>query len=117
MDFITLSLAKKYIIQELSKFIDRDGGSISTLQEVIDWINKHPEIVDSLVKDIDKIKEEIKNIESSPGPEGPQGEAGKSAFDLAKEEGFEGTLTEWLDSLVGPQGPIGETGAPGEPGM
>ena len=51
------------------------------------------------------------------GPRGPQGiqgipgETGPSAYDLAVEEGFEGTLEEWLENLVGPQGPPAEAGA------
>ena len=34
------------------------------------------------------------------GAQGAQGENGKSAYELAKEAGFEGTLEEWLDSLA-----------------
>ena len=33
--------------------------------------------------------------------------AGKSAYDLAVEGGFNGSETDWLASLVGPQGPAG----------
>jgi len=39
---------------------------------------------------------------------------GKSAYELAKSNGYSGTQTEWLDSLrgpVGPQGPPGVTNA------
>ena len=35
---------------------------------------------------------------------------GKSAYDLAVEEGYQGTLEEWLDSLKGANGPQGEPG-------
>lgn len=38
---------------------------------------------------------------------------GKSAYDLAVEAGFEGTLDEWVASL---RGSDGENGIPGEPG-
>ena len=47
------------------------------------------------------------------GPEGPQGLPGvagldgKSAYEIAVENGFEGTEEEWLESLVGPEGPAG----------
>src|SRR5690606_21963258 len=44
---------------------------------------------------------------------GTQGPPGKSAYEIAVENGFEGTEQEWLESLVGPQGPKGETGAQG----
>ncbi len=54
-----------------------------------------------------------------------QGAAGESAYDLAVANGFTGTETEWLDSLVGatgatgatgPTGPTGATGATGPKG-
>lgn len=35
---------------------------------------------------------------------GEQGDPGKSAFDLAVEEGFSGTKAEWLESLRGASG-------------
>ncbi len=36
------------------------------------------------------------------GENGEKGDAGKSAYDIAKENGFEGTETEWLESMKGP---------------
>ena len=45
---------------------------------------------------------------------GPQGEQGFSAYELAVQNGFEGTEEEWLESLVGPQGPQGEQGIQGD---
>ena len=41
------------------------------------------------------------------------GAEGKSAYQVAVENGFEGTLDEWIDSL---RGSDGENGIPGEPG-
>lgn len=38
------------------------------------------------------------------------GPAGPSAYQLAVEQGFVGTLAEWLDSLEGPEGPEGPMG-------
>ena len=88
-------------------------------------------------------------IQGEQGPEGPQGSAGekgadgvdgepgKSAYEVALEEGFEGDKAAWLESLkgekgdaftyadftedqlaalVGPQGPAGEQGPQGEVG-
>lgn len=43
-----------------------------------------------------------------------KGDTGKSAYQLAVENGFSGTLQEWLDSLVGPIGPQGPEGPPGQ---
>jgi len=47
---------------------------------------------------------------------GTPGADGKSAFELAAANGFTGTESEWLTSLVGPQGPKGDTGAQGATG-
>ena len=47
---------------------------------------------------------------------GVQGADGKSAFELAQEQGFTGSLGQWLASLVGPQGPQGEPGQDGKTG-
>jgi hypothetical protein len=41
------------------------------------------------------------------GPQGPQGLIGKSNYEIAVEDGFEGTESEWLASLVGPEGDPG----------
>jgi hypothetical protein len=41
----------------------------------------------------------------------------KSAYEIACDNGFEGTETEWLESLKGgPQGPVGPQGPPGPAG-
>jgi len=53
---------------------------------------------------------------------GGTGEPGKSAYEIAVENGFEGDEQAWLASLVGPrglqgiEGPAGEQGPPGTPG-
>lgn len=60
-------------------------------------------------------------IEQLPGAEGPPGRDGVdgvdgddganglSAFELAVQEGFEGTISEWLLTLLGPTGPRGQS--------
>jgi len=50
------------------------------------------------------------------GPQGPSGEDGDSAYEIAVNNGFEGTEQEWLDSLQGPQGEQGPQGPAGEYG-
>jgi hypothetical protein len=40
-----------------------------------------------------------------------------SAYEIAKINGFTGTETQWLLSLVGPTGPTGPTGATGPTGL
>lgn len=47
------------------------------------------------------------------GPKGDPGVNGKSAYELAKEDGFTGSQTEWLASLKGQDGQKGERGEPG----
>lgn len=42
--------------------------------------------------------------------ESPVGDDGKSAYDIAVENGFEGTEAEWLESLQGEDGEDGEDG-------
>ena len=45
-----------------------------------------------------------------------KGDPGKSAYQVAVDNGFEGTEEEWLASLVGPQGPQGIQGPQGATG-
>lgn len=49
-----------------------------------------------------------------------KGDPGKSAYEIAVEQGFVGTEEEWLESLHGQdgaQGPQGQQGPQGEPGV
>lgn len=51
-----------------------------------------------------------------PGPmmvAGPKGDAGSSAYEVAKQNGFTGTVTEWLESLKGAPGTNGVNGKDG----
>lgn len=53
------------------------------------------------------------------GPAGPTGAPGKSAYEVAVDNGFEGSQQEWLATIQGvegPQGPQGETGPQGPQG-
>lgn len=52
----------------------------------------------------------------SGGSSGQDGADGASAYDLAVSQGFVGTLSEWLDSLVGSDGQDGSPGADGAKG-
>ena len=47
---------------------------------------------------------------------GTDGTAGKSAYELAVENGYQGTEDEWLSSLIGDKGDTGDTGATGAAG-
>ena len=47
---------------------------------------------------------------------GAAGEKGKSAYEIACEQGFEGSVGEWLASLIGPAGEQGPKGDKGDQG-
>lgn len=51
-----------------------------------------------------------------PGAPGPRGADGRSAYEVAVENGFEGSETEWLASLKGDKGDKGDRGDAGPPG-
>lgn len=55
-------------------------------------------------------------IPNGGGGVGPAGPVGKSAYQLALDAGFSGTLTQWLASLKGAKGDKGDPGTPGTPG-
>ena len=61
----------------------------------------------------------MNDFESTEGcsGQGPQGPEGFSAYQIAVFDGFVGTETQWLASLVGPQGPIGPIGPQGPIGL
>jgi Collagen triple helix repeat (20 copies) len=50
------------------------------------------------------------------GPQGPAGNDGDSAYQIAVDNGFTGSESEWLESLQGADGTQGEPGEPGTPG-
>ena len=62
---------------------------------------------------------ESAGIQLIPGPQGEKGQTGadgKSAYQIAIENGFEGTKAQWLASLKGEQGEIGPQGPQGMQG-
>lgn len=57
------------------------------------------------------------NVKVLNGKNGSDGADGKSAYELAVENGFEGTEEEWLESLKGESGKNGESGEKGDTGL
>lgn len=55
-------------------------------------------------------------VTAQSGGGGVPGPAGKSAYQVAVDNGFEGTEEDWLASLVGPEGPQGDPGTNGTDG-
>lgn len=56
----------------------------------------------------------LKGTDGTNGTNGSKGIDGKSAFELAKANGFVGTEPEWITSLKGSKGDTGNTGATGK---
>ena len=52
-------------------------------------------------------------IPGSQGVKGDTGANGQSAYELAVQNGFSGTLSQWLTSLIGPKGDTGTAGING----
>ena len=59
----------------------------------------------------------LAGLMESGGNSGPQGPAGASAYQVAVNNGFAGTETDWLTSLQGPTGPTGPQGPVGGEGI
>ena len=51
------------------------------------------------------------------GANGEKGSDGKSAYQIAVEQGYQGSESDWLSSLKGYKGEKGNTGAKGNPGQ
>ncbi len=58
----------------------------------------------------------VARLSSSGGGSGERGPRGYSAYEVAVQNGFVGTESQWLASLEGEPGPKGEQGPRGEPG-
>ena len=67
-----------------------------------------PDVIDALVADVARLKS---------GGIGSGGTNGKSAYELAVQNGFDGTLSEWLNSLKGTNGIDGVDGQDGRNGF
>ena len=61
-------------------------------------------------------EENFKDLISLESLKGLKGEDGKSAYEIAKDGGFEGSEAEWLASLKGEKGDKGDKGDQGEKG-
>ena len=69
----------------------------------------HPEIVSD--------QDFIDFIKGAKGEKGIDGNNGKTAYELALQQGFIGTIDAWLASLIGAKGNVGEKGEKGEAGI
>ena len=74
-----------------------------------------PDLYAQLLAEMKKLLSEVQN--GSNGTNGKDGEKGLSAYELAVQEGFTGSLTEWLNSLKGADGKDGIDGKDGVVGL
>ena len=110
-------------INELNKGFD--NGSSEEITEFNYNVEENTEL-SLLWEKINLILQKIENIQLTPGPEGKRGLTGltgengkdgidgKSAYDLARLNGFEGTIEDWLLSLIGIAGQDGKDGMDGQ---
>lgn len=102
------------------------GGAIALPEEALVWSNvalqtRHlwetgDSVVMSLVDDNIYIVIDLISTGTVLSPAGTPGPEGDSAYQVAVDEGFSGTVSQWLDSLVGPEGPEGNIGPVGPQG-
>lgn len=71
-----------------------------------------PDLYAQLLAEMKKLLSEVQN-----GSNGTNGENGLSAYELAVQEGFTGSLADWLDSLKGTNGKDGTDGVDGKDGV
>lgn len=74
-----------------------------------------PDLYAQLLAEMKKLLSEVQS--GSNGTDGKDGENGLSAYELAVQDGFTGTLAEWLESLKGANGKDGRDGADGTNGI
>ncbi len=73
-----------------------------------------PDLYAQLLAEMKKLLSEVQS--GSNGMNGKDGENGLSAYELAVQEGFTGSLAEWLNSLKGADGKDGADGVNGKDG-
>ena len=97
-------------VQNYTEIID--GETVNGVKTVLGW--EEEDGTKKTTEDYDLIDgSSIKSIKVRDGRRGPQG---KSAYEVAVDDGFNGTISQWLASLVGPQGPQGIQGLTGATG-
>lgn len=89
---------------------DGSPGSSVTVDDV------RPLIEESVAKAVAAIPPPKDGIAGKDGDSiaGPPGKDGLNAYEVAVSLGFEGSVHDWMGSLVGPKGDPGERGVPGE---
>ncbi|MDE6102657.1 MAG: collagen-like protein, partial [Ruminococcus sp.] len=79
-----------------------------------DGVEEVPPTPDLYTQLLQKLEEKASSLQN--GVDGKDGENGLSAYEIAQNNGFEGTPAEWLASLKGEKGDTGKQGVKGDKG-
>lgn len=97
---------------------DSNKSAIDSLKDTIEVVNvslsQNQEKVENVEGKLDKFSGDVETILN--GISGKTGADGKSAYQIAVDNGFSGDEKTWLESLVGKQGEQGIQGPQGEQG-
>ena len=108
----TLALAKKYVDETL-----QGGGALKGKNCTIDKIESitgGARITFKWTLDDGTVKtQQLDVMNGTDGQDGTNGTDGLSAYEIAVEEGYVGTIDEWLESLQGTDGTDGTDGEDG----
>lgn len=95
-----------YVLCTENEFLGRVDKSCAN-EEYVDAEEATPGVIDSILADVAELKS------SGAGGSGRDGIDGKSAYQLALDNGFVGTEAQWLASLKGADGTSGRDGVDG----
>lgn len=97
------------VVNKMRKAIERDSfGNPKVVDEAVDGTKAIPIVL--VTKDDNGVFKYV-------GEGGGSGAEGKSAYDIAVDNGFEGDVNAWLDSLKGKDGTNGVDGSNGKDGV
>lgn len=108
-------------LELIKSTIKEEIGSISTsLQSKVDTVDgkqlSSNDFTNEHKAKLESLKQGLDGKDGQDGKQGEKGEDGLSAYDLAKQQGYNGSLTDWLKSLKGDKGQSGANGRDGSSG-
>lgn len=89
----------------------------ATFSELTKTMNSTKETAKGLQTKLEEVNREWQELNTSITDKLSTIKDGKSAYELAKEHGYVGTVEEWLASLKGERGERGQQGVRGEQGL
>lgn len=110
------------LIKELQALIEENSTKLENLIKGLDSSKQDSEpgkglSTNDFTNELKSKLETLKNgLDGKDGEKGERGEDGLSAYELAKQKGFNGSLTDWLKSLKGEKGQSGSDGTDGKQG-